>query len=94
MAKNGYKIFDSDTHVGPYLDVLDPYLTDAERSRLAAWEAYKSDSKGYGIYVRGQRHYRRRLGAADPRSEGVGMDMAGAVSPIKRRSNDLNGAHE
>lgn len=34
------------------------------------------------------------LGAADPRSEGVGMDVGGSVTPIKRRANDLNGAHE
>lgn len=27
MAKNGFKIFDTDTHVGPYLDVLEKYLT-------------------------------------------------------------------
>ncbi len=33
-------------------------------------------------------------GAADPRSEGVGMDMSGAVTVIARRANDLNGAHE
>ncbi|MBO9581666.1 MAG: gamma-glutamyltransferase [Sphingobium sp.] len=33
-------------------------------------------------------------GAADPRSEGVGMTTTGAVTTIKRRSNDLNGAHE
>jgi gamma-glutamyltranspeptidase/glutathione hydrolase len=34
------------------------------------------------------------LGAGDPRSEGVGMDVAGNVTVIKRRSNDLNGVHE
>lgn len=34
------------------------------------------------------------VGAADPRSEGVGMDVSGAVTPIDRRENDLNGAHE
>lgn len=33
-------------------------------------------------------------GAADPRSEGVGMDTSGAVTPIARRPNELNGAHE
>jgi gamma-glutamyltranspeptidase/glutathione hydrolase len=34
------------------------------------------------------------VGAGDPRSEGVGMDVAGNVTVIKRRSNDLNGVHE
>ena len=33
-------------------------------------------------------------GAADPRSEGVAMDTAGAVTVIPRRANELNGAHE
>ena len=36
----------------------------------------------------------RWVGAADPRSEGVAMDMAGNVTTIERRANDLNGAHE
>lgn len=36
----------------------------------------------------------RWVGAADPRSEGVAMDTAGAVTTIRRRANDLNGAHE
>ncbi|MBU6266869.1 MAG: gamma-glutamyltransferase [Sphingomonadales bacterium] len=36
----------------------------------------------------------RWVGAADPRSEGVGMDTTGAVTVIPRRSNELNGAHE
>ena len=31
MARNGYKIFDADTHVGPVMEVLDKYLTHAER---------------------------------------------------------------
>jgi hypothetical protein len=25
MARGGYKFFDTDAHVGPYVDVLDPY---------------------------------------------------------------------
>lgn len=36
----------------------------------------------------------RWVGAADPRSEGVGIGTDGSVTPIRRRSNDLNGAHE
>ena len=27
MARGGYKFFDTDAHVGPYVDVLEPYLT-------------------------------------------------------------------
>ncbi len=36
----------------------------------------------------------RWVGAADPRSEGVAMDVAGHVTQIERRENDLNGVHE
>ena len=68
MAKNGFKIFDTDTHVGPYLDVLEKYLTEAEKSKLPAWEQYKSSTnRGYAIYARGQRHYRRQIGRASCR---------------------------
>ena len=38
MARGGYKFFDTDAHVGPYVDVLEPYLTEDDKSRLAAWE--------------------------------------------------------
>lgn len=77
MAKNGFKIFDTDTHVGPYLDVLEKYLTDAEQAKLPAWDQYKSSTnRGYAIYARGQRHYRRRLGASDPQDT-RGRYMAG-----------------
>ena len=36
MAKNGYKIFDSDTHVGPFMEVLESTSPSAEKSRLPA----------------------------------------------------------
>ena len=65
MARDGYKIFDADTHVGPYMEVIEPYLTSAEKSRLPAWEQFKSVSKkGRVIYAQGQRKYHRRLGTA------------------------------
>jgi len=77
MAKNGYRIFDSDTHVGPYIDVLQEYMTYAEKSKLPAWEQYLSKTNtGYPIYARGQRHYRRKLGAAGP-EDTQGRYMAG-----------------
>ena len=31
MAKNGFRIFDTDTHVGPSMDVLETYMDSAER---------------------------------------------------------------
>jgi hypothetical protein len=40
VARNGYRIFDSDTHVGPVMDVLDKHLAATERAKLPAWEEY------------------------------------------------------
>ena len=58
MARNGYRIFDSDTHVGPVMDVLERFLTDAEKAKLAAWEQHKTANKrGHVTYTRGQRRY-------------------------------------
>ncbi len=68
MAKNGYRIFDADTHTGPVMEVLDKYLTDAERAKLPAWEQFKikHSSKDHYMdsttYNRGNRKYSRRLG--------------------------------
>ena len=65
MARDGFRVFDSDTHVGPSMEVLERYLSDAERAALARWEAYRSvDKYGRVTYTRGQRRYQRRLGDA------------------------------
>ena len=78
MARNGYRIFDSDTHVGPVMDVLDKHLAAAEKAKLPAWEEFKSANKRGNItYTRGQRRYRRRLGAAKPE------EMAGVRARLK-----------
>ena len=45
MARGGYKFFDTDAHVGPYIDVLEPYLTADDKARLAAWEQYPDDQQ-------------------------------------------------
>jgi len=34
MARDGYRIFDSDTHVGPDARILAGYLSSAEKDRL------------------------------------------------------------
>jgi uncharacterized protein len=66
MARDGYKIFDSDTHVGPYVDVLEPYFEDGVNDRLTGWEEFKTvrEDTGHVTYTRGQRKYQRRLGEA------------------------------
>ena len=83
MARDGFKIFDSDTHVGPDARILAGYLSDAEKDRLREWDAYKSrDRSGHATYTRGQRSYRRRLGTAEPDEAPSGY-MAGFTG-VKR----------
>jgi hypothetical protein len=65
MAREGYRIFDSDTHVGPDAAILSRYLSAADKDRLAGWAEYESrDRYGHVTYTKGQRRYRRRLGDA------------------------------
>jgi uncharacterized protein len=65
MARDGYRIFDSDTHVGPDAAILEAYLSTAEKDRLALWaDCAARDRHGRVTYTKGQRRYRRRLGAA------------------------------
>jgi predicted TIM-barrel fold metal-dependent hydrolase len=85
MAKDGYKIFDSDTHVGPLMNVLDQFMTDAERKKLEGWSEFKSvNKKGDITYVRGQRRYRRKLGTAKADTNPAGY-MAGFTGVAKKR---------
>ena len=86
MARDGYRIFDSDTHVGPDARILAAYLSEAERDQLRGWEAYKStDRHGRETYTKGQRRYRRRLGMAIA-DEAPGGYMAGFTG-VKRMRN-------
>ena len=86
MAKNGFRIFDSDTHVGPLINVLDQFMTDAERKKLEGWAQYKAVSqKGDITYNRGQRRYRRKLGTAKAEATPGGY-MAGFTGVKKKRA--------
>ena len=56
MARNGYKIFDADTHVRPDADLLERYLTAAARAKLAQYEKHKAKNKdGAVTYLMGER---------------------------------------
>lgn len=86
MAKNGFKIFDSDTHVGPLINVLDQFMTDTERKKLEGWAEYRSvNQKGDITYTRGQRRYRRKLGTAKAETT-PGAYMAGFTGVKKKRA--------
>ena len=83
MARDGYRIFDSDTHVGPDARILSGYLSAPEKNRLTGWAEYQShDRYGRVTYTRGQRRYRRCLGKAEPDGASVGY-MAGFTG-VKR----------
>jgi hypothetical protein len=47
MVRDGYRIFDSDTHVGPDARILSGYLSAVEKDRLARSAEYESRDR-YG----------------------------------------------
>ena len=95
MARGGYRFFDTDAHVGPYVDVLEPYLTAEDKARLAGWEQYKAtEPRRSCFYNKGQRKYQRRLytEAADAAPTGymagfTGVKRTRAISPDVDRSS-------
>ena len=48
MSKDGYLIFDTDTHVGPSMDVLETYMSEADRARLEPFADSRSVAKRTG----------------------------------------------
>src|SRR5205823_3821344 len=85
MARDGYLIFDSDTHVGPDALILEPYLNAADKERLAKWEPYRATGRsGRVTYSKGERHYRRKLGTAMPDTQPAGY-MAGFTGVARER---------
>ena len=94
MARNGYRIFDADTHVRPDADRLEPYLPAAMRALLTQYESYKVRNKeGAVTYLMGERKYKRRLGlayeAAPERNEymsGYKRHQHGKPNPLCERA--------
>src|SRR4051812_910980 len=85
MAQDGYRIFDSDTHVGPDAAILANYLSQAEKVQLAGWEEYRATGRnGHVTYTKGQRRYRRKLGTAKPDETPAGY-MAGFTGVTRER---------
>src|SRR5205085_2857090 len=77
-------IFDSDTHVGPYMEVLERYLSSEEKAKLLAWEPFKSKNAERVVYTKGQRRYLRKLGTAAAEAD-KGAYMAGFTGAKKSR---------
>ena len=81
--KNGYKIWDTDTHIQPTVEVVEPYYDPGFRKRLPELERYKPPvpadngtqstrySEGRHRYAVGKVAYRRILGQAEPPVEPV-----------------------
>jgi hypothetical protein len=82
-VKNGYKIWDTDTHIQPTVEVVEPYYDPGFRKRLPELERYKLPvpadngtqstrySEGRHRYAVGKVAYRRILGQAEPPVEPV-----------------------
>ena len=77
--RNGYKVFDSDTHVNPAAEVLERYVEAGFRKRLPELEAYKGpgdrsadQDKPRHVYRIGTKLYQRVLGQAGPDAEFTG----------------------
>ena len=81
MAKNGYLIFDSDTHVGPNMDVLDPYLSLKEKEALESLSQYRRGNR----YMIGERKYDRKLGDAEPKPVDPNAYMSGLFTGGSKR---------
>ena len=49
MARNGFKIFDADTHLRPDADLLEPYMPASSRQRLAQYNSSKARNKDSAV---------------------------------------------
>ncbi|MCH8108108.1 MAG: amidohydrolase [Chloroflexi bacterium] len=91
MAKNGYKIFDSDTHVGPQADILERYLSAADRERLQGFAEFRRENRrtGHFTYNFNTRQYTRRIGDPEARPAVPGEYMTGFTAQHKQPPNPL-----
>ena len=89
MARNGFKIFDADTHVRPDADLLDPFLAAESRQKLGRFDKYKAkNNEGAVTYLMGARHYKRRLGVAGEEAPEI-KNTWRAISAINMASQIL-----
>ncbi len=95
MARNGQKIFDSDTHVGPSMDILEKYMSEEERQQFAPYSDFRrvNETTGQVSYAIGARSYRRRLGEAEEGGMGTGY-MSGFTGSHKGREPNPLVDHE
>ena len=82
--RDGYKVFDADTHVDPSAEVLERYVDPSFRSRLAELEPYRVargtnvEGQPRHVYQVGRRTYQRELGKPAPLPQYTGGDSGAA----------------
>jgi predicted TIM-barrel fold metal-dependent hydrolase len=79
--KDGWRVFDADTHINPAAEVLERYLDPELRTRLPELAPYRIPIKGavegpsdFHNYRVGAKLYRRILGEAKPRESFTGQE--------------------
>ena len=89
--KNGYRVFDADTHVNPAAEVLERYIDPDFRPRLAELAQYRLPASraseggdSLHIYRIATKYYRRILGEAGPRESFSGRETRWRGSKMPR----------
>src|SRR5207248_9678185 len=90
--KNGYRVYDSDTHVNPAAEVLERYVDPGFRPRLSELEPYRfavgqgavGGVEGLHNYRVGTKYYRRVLGERPPRDTFTGRETKWMGSKMPR----------
>src|SRR6202040_1339620 len=89
--KNGFRVYDSDTHVLPAAEVLERYIDPEFRPRLAELEPYRAPirqsaehSGGGHAYRVNTKYYKRILGEAAPREDHSGRESNWRGSKLPR----------
>ena len=98
--KNGFRVYDADTHVNPAAEVLEQYVDPSFRPRLAELAPYRvpisreaDGSGGLHSYRVGTKFYRRILGEKAPRETFTGRESKWRGSKMPRPGvNDDNAA--
>ena len=89
--RNGFKVFDTDTHVLPAAEVIERYVDPDFRPRLKELEPYRTPMRQSAEYqgaLQGYRvqpqFYRRVLGEAAPRPDRSGRDTVWMGAKVPR----------
>jgi predicted TIM-barrel fold metal-dependent hydrolase len=89
--RNGFRVYDSDTHVNPAAEVLERYVDPAFRARLPELAPYRQPIKGavegpsdLHNYRVGVKYYRRVLGEPAPRETFTGRETKWMGSKMPR----------